>query len=65
MLPWWVLPAAVFATACRAGCHLWCVRGCRLVCDCGLPGPVLIGLFSGPLWTRMSVRSVSSLQEGD
>ena len=44
-----VLPATGFATAYGAGCHLWGARGRRLVSDCGLPGPLLIGLLCGPL----------------
>ena len=50
---------------CRAGCHLWGARGCHLVSDYGLPGPVLIGLLSVPLCTQTPVCLGSSLREGN
>ena len=58
-----VPPAVGFGMPCWAGCH-WCgSRRRSFVCDCGLPGPVLEGLLSGPLCTQTPVCSVSSLRE--
>ena len=42
------------------GCHLCVSRGCSSVCDCGLPCPVLVGLWGGSLCTHTPVCSVSS-----